>query len=97
MATRDINASAVVETIRDGLAGYVSALTDVLALLDVPTYQLALADRAVVQELCTAMVEVGVLGNYHLNCPDKQAVQVQHLVDTWAKLEQLAKRSKRSN
>jgi hypothetical protein len=91
MATRDINASAVVETIREGLAGYVSALTNVLALLDVPTYQLAPADRSVMRELCTTMVDVGVLGNYHLNCPDKQAVHlVQHLVDTRAKLERLA-------
>ena len=60
------NVTPIAGTIRERMAGYAAALTDVLALLDAPQ-QVTPADRRAITNLLRAMTDVGALGNYQLN------------------------------
>ena len=62
MAT--LNPTPIAGTIRERMAGYAAALTDVLALLDAPSQQVTPADRRAITNLLKAMTDVGALGNY---------------------------------
>lgn len=99
MATLNpINITPIAGTIRERMAGYAAALTDVLALLDAPSQKVTPADRRAITNLLRAMTDVGVLGNYHLNCRRRRSVEqadhlAQHLADTRAKVARLIPRA----
>ncbi len=99
MATLNpINITPIAGTIRERMAGYAAALTDVLALLDAPSQKVTPADRRAITNLLRAMTDVGVLGNYHLNCRRRRSAEqadhlAQHLADTRAKVARLIPRA----
>lgn len=92
------NVTPIAGTIRERMAGYAAALTDVLALLDAPQ-QVTPADRRAITNLLRAMTDVGALGNYQLNCRRRSADQANHLAqclaDTRAKVARLTSRARR--
>ena len=57
------NVTPIAGTIRERMAGYAAALTDVLALLEAPSQQVTPADRRAITNLLRAMTDVGALGN----------------------------------
>ena len=93
------NVTPIAGTIRERMAGYAAALTDVLALLEAPSQQVTPADRRAITNLLRAMTDVGALGNYHLNCRRRRSAdQANHLAqclaDTRAKVARLASRAR---
>ena len=92
------NVTPIAGTIRERMAGYAAALTDVLALLDAPQ-QVTPADRRAITNLLRAMTDVGALGNYHLNCRRRRSAdQANHLAqclaDTRANVARLTRRAR---
>jgi len=93
------NVTPIAGTIRERMAGYAAALTDVLALLEAPSQQVTPADRRAITHLLKAMTDVGALGNYHLNCRRRRSADqtdhlAQYLADTRAKVARLTSRDR---
>jgi hypothetical protein len=90
--------TTIAGTLRERMAGYAAALTDMLALMDAPSQQVTPADRRAITNLLRAMTDVGGLGNYHLNCRRRRSAEqadhlAQHLADTRAKVARLIPRA----
>jgi hypothetical protein len=93
------NITPIAGTIRERMAGYAAALTDVLDLMEAPSQQVTPADRRAITNLLRAMTDVGALGNFQLNCRRRRSAdQANHLAqclaDTRAKVARLASRAR---